>query len=268
MSQQSFPLSGPINLNVRIGHGSLTVTTADDLAEASVTLTPRTKGSDILDRITVGMNGHTLEVLAPREGGLADLIGAWKRDRESVDAEITVPTGTAVKLATFTAGINVVGRTGGADVATGTGAITMGEVDGDLRLRFGSASSRVERVTGSTVIRSGAGDASFGEMCGDLEAGFGSGDLDARVVRGTARLRAGSGNLRLSAIHGDVDFTCGSGQMSIGIPSGVSAHLDVRTGSGRVRSEFPIEDDRSGTGPAISVRARTGSGDVRVFRAA
>lgn len=265
---QTFPLSGPINLNARIGQGTLTVTAADDLAEATVTLTPRGKGSDILDRVVVGMNGRTLEVLTPREGGLADFLGSWKRDRDGVDAQITVPTGTAVKLMTFTAPITVVGRIGGADIATGTGTIIVDQVDGDLRLRLGAADSRVERVTGSAVVRSGSGDAVFGEVHGDLQAGFGSGDLAAEIVHGSSRLRAGSGNLRLGAAHGDVDFTCGSGQMSIGLPAGVAARLDVRTGSGRVRSELPIEDDRTGTGPSITVRARTGSGDVRLFRAA
>lgn len=268
MTQQTFPLSGPINLHVRLGQGKLTVTTVDDATEASVTLTALGKNTDILDRITVGMNGRTLEVLTPREGGLIDFLGGWKRDAASVDAEITVPSGTAVKLTTFTADITVVGRTGGADLATGTGAIVVGEVDGDLRLRFGSASSRVQRVTGSATVRSGSGDAIFGEVLGDLEAGFGSGDLRADVVRGSSRLRAGSGDLRVDAVYGDVDFTCGSGEMSLGLPAGVSARLDVRTGSGQVRSDLPIDDDRSGTGPAITIRARTGSGDVRLFRAA
>lgn len=267
MSHKTFPLSGPINLHVRLGHGKLTVTAVDDCTEASVTLTALSKSSDILDRIAVGMNGHTLEVLTPREGGLIDFLGGWKRDAASVDAQITVPAGTAVKLTTFTADIAVVGRTGGADVATGTGTIVLDEVDGDVRLRFGSASSRVERVTGSATVRSGSGDAIFGEIRGDLEAGFGSGDLQADVVRGSSRLRAGSGNLRLDAVHGDVDFTCGSGEMSLGLPAGVSARLDVRTGSGQVRSDLPIDDDRTGSGPAITVRARTGSGDVRLFRA-
>lgn len=267
MSSQTFPLSGPINLHVRLGHGHLTVHSVDDCPEAAVTLTAHGKNTDILDRITVGMNGRTLEVLAPREGGLVDFLGGWKRDA-SVDAEITVPSGTAVKLTTFTADVTVTGRVGGADIATGTGAIVVGMVDGDLRLRFGSASSRVDRVGGSATVRSGSGNAVFGEVLGDLEAGFGSGDLQADVVRGSSRLRAGSGNLRLAAVHGDVDFTCGSGEMSLGLPAGMSARLDVRTGSGQVRSDLPIDDDRTGTGPAITVRARTGSGDVRLFRTA
>ena len=40
------------------------------------------------------------------------------------------------------------------------------------------------------------------------------------------------------------------------------------TGSGRVNSELPITDAPAATGDPITVRARTGSGDVRLFRAA
>jgi len=60
----------------------------------------------------------------------------------------------------------------------------------------------------------------------------------------------------------------GSGGLEIGLPTGVSAKLDVHTGSGRVRSDLPIEDAPREAKSKITVRARTGSGDVRLFRAA
>ena len=268
MTTQTFPLTGPINLKVRLGHGSLTVTTADDLAEATVSLTPREATSDIAERIAVAMNGPTLEVTLPRKGGLADLIGKWRHERDGVDAEITVPSGTALDLTTYTADIAVHGRSGGADVTTGSGAIALGHVDGDLRLRDGHSTARVDRVTGSAVVQSGAGSVSFGEVGGRVQAGFGSGDIVIGTARGSVRSRSGSGNARFDAVYGDVDFASGAGQVSIGLPAGVAARLDVQTGTGDVVSDLPIEDHRTGTGTSITVRARIGSGDVRLFRAA
>ncbi len=268
MTTQTFPLTGPINLSVRLGHGSLTVTTADDLTEATVTLTPKVATSDIAERITVAMNGPTLEIKLPRKGGLADLIGGWRHDRDGVDAEITVPSGTALDLSTYTADITVRGRSGSADVATGSGAITLGHVDGDLRLRGGHSTARVDRVTGAAVARSGAGSVSFGEVGGSVQAGFGSGDIEIGTARGSVRSRSGSGNARFDAVYGDVDFAAGAGQVSIGLPAGVAARLDVQTGSGDVVSDLPIDERRTGTGTSITVRARIGSGDVRLFRAA
>ncbi|MDQ1690222.1 MAG: hypothetical protein QOD87_330, partial [Pseudonocardiales bacterium] len=41
MTIQTFPLSGPINLQCRFGFGSLTVRAEDGISEASVQLTAR-----------------------------------------------------------------------------------------------------------------------------------------------------------------------------------------------------------------------------------
>jgi hypothetical protein len=263
----TFPLTGPINLQVRLGHGSVTVTAHDDLSEASVRLTPRDPSSDILERMTVELRGPTLTVNAPHQGGLADLVAGWKRDRDAVDAEIDVPAGTALKIVTASADVIVRGRCGGADVTTGSATIEMATVDGDLRLRSGNASSRVQTVLGSVVVRSGAGDAHFGEVTGALRSGFGSGDLEVAVVRGTVRSRAGSGDARIGAAFADVDLASGSGGVSIGLPPGFAARLDVTTGAGQVQSELPIDDAARAGNTPISVRARTGTGDIRIFRA-
>jgi hypothetical protein len=69
-------------------------------------------------------------------------------------------------------------------------------------------------------------------------------------------------------VHGDVDVASGTGELAIGIPAGQAARLDVTTGSGRVNSELPVEERPATAGRAITVRARTGSGDIRLFRAA
>lgn len=264
----TIPLSGPINLIARLGHGTVTVTARDDLAEATVRLTPRELDSDILERIVVEMRGPTLAVVAPRQGGIADLIGGWKRERDSVDVDIEVPTGTALKISTASADITVKGRCGGADIATGSAVIDVDTVDGDLRLRYGSATSRVQEVTGDAVVRSGAGDAQFGEVGGALQAGFGSGNLAIDIAHGGVRSRAGSGDASIGTAYGDVDFGSGSGTVSVGLPAGLSARLDVTTGSGRVQSDLPIEESPAAGSKSITIRARTGSGDVRLFRAA
>lgn len=264
----TFALTGGINLSLRLGHGSAVVRAVDDLTEATVQITPH-DGDDVLDRMTVEMSGPTLTVHAPRSGGLADLIAPWRpQGKGGVDVVVTVPTGTAVKIATFTASVTVKGRVGGADVASASGSITLDEIDGDLQLRYGNSDSSTERVTGSVVVRSGSGRARFGEVLGDLVSGCGSGRLEVGTVHGSVKSRSGSGEARLDAVHGDVDLATGSGPMSIGLPAGVPVKVDVTTGSGKVHSDLPIEEEPATRTGAITVRVRTGSGDVRLFRAA
>jgi hypothetical protein len=236
MPTASFPLTGPINLLARLGHGTLTVAAQDDIAEATVTITAAHDAVDLVAQIAIEMRGPTLSIIAPRQGGIFDLAlpGNLRRNPASVDVTVTVPSGTAVKITTATAAVRVSGRCGGADVASGSSTVVLDHVDGDLRLRLGQGDATVAQVSGSVQVRSGAGSAS------------------------------------ISAVHGDVDLASGSGRLAVGIPSGQSARLDLTTGSGSVSSEFPVDaaptnDEQV---PVISVRARTGSGDIRLFRAA
>ncbi len=266
---KTFPLSGPVNLNIRIAHGSVVVEPEDDVTEARVHIEADKHAAELLEQTVVEMRGGTIVVVAPRQGGIFDLplFGSWRAGR-GLQVHVVVPSGTAVKISTFTAPIRILGRVGDADLAFGSGEAAARHVDGELRLRFGSGTAKMVRVSGSVQLRSGSGDAQFGEIGGDLVAGCGSGNLQARVTHGSVRSRCGSGNARLGEVHGDVDVASGSGGLEVGLPEGVTARLDVHTGSGQVRSELPIEDAPKSEGSAIRLRARTGSGDVRLFRAA
>ena len=263
--QRTFPLTNAINLSVRLGHGSIDIRTADGLDAATVELTG---GEQVVARTRVEMSGPTLHVHAERQGGLPDLLALGRAGKgESVHAVITVPSGTAMRLATLTAPVTVNGRCGSADVVSGAGNIDLETVDGDVTLRYGASRARVGRVSGSAKIRSGAGSAELGEVDGDLHAGCGRGTLTVGVSRGTVHSRSGAGQATLGAVYGDVDLASGSGGVSIGLPSGVTAKLDVLTGSGTVRSDLPVADQPARREGAITVRARTGQGDVRVHRA-
>lgn len=263
----TFPLTGPIDLVLRLGVGTVTVTAKDDLAEAAVRLAPRGSSADLLRRFSVEMDGSTLKVTGPRQGSLADVLGGLRRERHAVDVEVDVPTATPVRIASASQEITVVGRVGDTDIATGSARLVVGEVEGDLRLRYGRAEATVGGVTGSVQLRAGAGTARFGEVGGAFECGFGTGELVLDVVRGSVRSRAGSGSVRVGAAHGDVDLTFGSGPITVGLPEGVTAHVDVTSGSGQVHSELPVEQAPRTSDRSISVRARTGSGEVRLRRA-
>ena len=267
---KTFPLTGPINLSVRLGRGSVVVRTADELETATVELVWDSGAEHLAGQFTVELVGPTLTVAAPREGGLADIVSRWRqRSRDGVAVTVSVPSGTALKIATSEAPVSVTGRCGVADIATGSAAVTLDHVDGDLRLRYGHAGSRVERVSGSVVIQSGSGEARFGVIEGSLEHGCGRGLLEVGEVHGRVRSRNGAGGCRLSSVHGDVDLASGSGAMSIGLPAGAAARVNATTGSGRVRSDLPIDNrPKPATRKTITVRARTGSGDIQLFRAA
>jgi hypothetical protein len=267
MTTHTFPLDGPINLQVRLSHGSVTIDAVDGATEATVDL--QAKDKDVLDRLVVEMDGPTLLVRSPRQGGVFDLPFFGRRGQDTVHAHIRVPSGTAIHALTLTAGITVRGRCGSADLAFGSADASLEQVDGDLRLRFGNGRARALQVSGSVEVRSGNGSTDLGEVGGPISAGSGNGALHVAIARDAVRLRAGSGSARIGAAHGDVDIVSGSGSVKIGLPTGITARLDVTSGSGTIESELPVDDaPRDAEAKAITLRARTGSGRVRLFRAA
>lgn len=264
----TFPLTDRVDLVVKIGHGSVVVNAVDDEREAVVRLSPRDPSSDVLDRFTVELRGSTLQINGPRQGGLFDLIGSWRREREAVDVVVEVPTDTPVKVVSASAEVTITGRCGDADVVTGSANVTVDAVAGDFRLRCGSAETHVRAVSGCAQVRAGSGEAHFGDVGGLLECGFGSGHVSATSARGGVRVRAGAGSAEVGATYGDVDIAFGSGAIRVGLPAGVPARVDVTSGSGQVHSDLTVERSPVRGGQPISVRARTGSGDVHLTRAA
>ncbi len=271
MTTTSFPLAGPIDLSCRLGFGTITVHADDGVNEAKVVLTPRDAKSDYVDRTTVELQGSTLVVHGPKpRGGFFDLPVFSGRfgERDAVDADITVPADTAMKLASWGADILVKGRAGTTDIASGSTTTEIDDVEGDLRLRYGSGPARAQRVTGSVVVRAGSSSLTLGEVGGPIEVGCGSGSLEVGTAGGRVRMRTGTGQATIGAAAGDVDFTSGSGGLSVGLRRGQPARLDVVTGAGQLRSDVPVEDaPPADSARAITIKARTGSGDVRIFRA-
>ncbi|HLY34305.1 MAG TPA: DUF4097 family beta strand repeat-containing protein [Jatrophihabitantaceae bacterium] len=266
MTTKTFPLTGPIDLVGRVAHGSFRVDARDDVSEATVTISAQNAAS--LAEAVVEMRGSTLVVMMPRQGGIFDLPILRARAKEAVDIEVVVPSGTPVKISSYTAAITIDGRVGSADLASGAASVEADEVDGDLRLRFGSGNAHVQLVRGDAQSRAGSGNVDFGEVTGALTSACGSGDLTVGTSRGSVRTRAGSGDVRVGVAYGDVDFVSGSGSIVVGVPAGTSARLDVTSGSGRVQSEMPVESQPATNERQVSVRIRTGSGDIRLVRAA
>jgi hypothetical protein len=110
---RTFPLSGPITLDCRLRFGSVTVHAQDDRGDASVTLRQRDTGSEVAAATTVELRGHTLVVHAPKPRGTIfdrPLLGGRYQQREAVDIDITIPSGTAVKIVAGDADVALVMR--------------------------------------------------------------------------------------------------------------------------------------------------------------
>lgn len=260
------PLSGPVALHIRVGHGRLLIATSEDLAEATVRLSPRAGARNLLERMTVELHGGRLVVTGPRQGGLPDLLRGWVRDRDAVDVAVEVPVGTPLTVASASGDITVTGRCGGADIAFAAGRLDVNEAAGDLRVRCGTGDVHAAEVAGSVKLSAADSDAALGVVGGALDVKLGCGDLRVGEVRGPVHARNGRGTLRLDAVYDNVDIMTGSGTVDIGLPAGVAVKVDATSGHGRVYSAMPVEASPAAASRPVNVRARTGRGDISLHR--
>ncbi|HEU5271330.1 MAG TPA: DUF4097 family beta strand repeat-containing protein, partial [Jatrophihabitans sp.] len=245
-----------------------------ELTEARVTIQARDADLPVDKLFRVELTGNRLEVAEQSEHGSflqsvlgGDLRGIGRDRRIEFDIVIELPAGSTVKVGVGSADVSSTGRLGTTSVSSGSSKVALELVDGALQLRGGSGHAEVHQVTGSCHVRGGSGLVRIGEVGGALSVAVGSGEVAIGVAHGSVRVRSGSGSTVIEAAEQDVDVASSSGPVTIGLRPGQPARLDVATGSGRLNTEMPVQDSAP-VGEAITIRARTGSGDVTVRRAA
>ena len=182
---------------------------------------------------------------------------------------VRAPAGSRITLHTRSGQITVTGRSGTASAEAGSGDITLDRVGGDLNLSTGSGAASVRAVTGRTSAKTGSGNLVLDALDGPADLQSGSGNVRLGTIRADLSARASSGDVTIdNAEAGRLDLTTGSGDVRIAVHAGAAAELDVRSGSGRARSELTVSDTApTGATTALHIHGRTGSGNVLVTRA-
>jgi Toastrack DUF4097 len=179
-----------------------------------------------------------------------------------------VPDGLTYVIKTGSADISISADIGRSKIISGSGDITIGSAV-DLDCSTGSGDISVSRIEGNGArLGSGSGDVSVGEVNCPMTAKSGSGDIVVKSVRG-ANLQAnsGSGDIAVSATTGSVDLRTASGSLTVGIADNLPAWLDLNSVSGDVRIGLESTTQPEPGEPYLTVRARTASGDISIHRA-
>lgn len=256
MSARTFDATGIRTVVVdNLGRGSLTLEASprDDLVEGTVSA-----DEEMLQQTGIRHEADTLRIWFPEEAFRAQI----------AHIRIGVPPGTALTARTGSADITASTPLGRCRVTTGSGEISLADAV-DLDLTSGSGSVSVGTISGrSARITSGSGDIVVGEAHCPLTAKSGSGDLLVRTLR-TADLRAssGSGDISVPSTSGSVDLRSASGSLTIGVADGLAAWLDLSSVSGAVRVAMDACSEPADGEPYVSIRARTASGEIAVYRA-
>jgi DUF4097 and DUF4098 domain-containing protein YvlB len=248
-------------------------------------------------------------VAVPRGRSVHLHLGAGTIEVDNVEGTIYTRTGAGrTRLSDVTGDVDVQTSSGGATLVNVAGNVAVRSTSGAVRIDgVQGVRHTVATSSGGVAARRVAADqvnlsASSGNIVmrqleatrAELRTSSGSILLeDALGVRLSARassgrvrmldvafddveLRASSGSVELvarSAVH-NVAITTTSGSVRTAVPADFSGEVDVRTGSGGIRVDVPVDDlvsgrsrltGRIGAGGG-ALRIRTGSGGVRIVR--
>lgn len=164
------------------------------------------------------------------------------------------------------------------ELSVGAGAVTIANVDGDLRVNASSADVTTRQTRGSLHVDSGSGQLEIADAHGDVIVDTGSGRAYVRGVRGDRlhldtgsggltvdgaeveelRVDSGSGGVRIAELRApDIVLDSGSGAVRVDLLPGRLRSLVIDTGSGGVTLGVPPRLD-------ASFEVETGSGGIHI----
>jgi hypothetical protein len=160
------------------------------------------------------------------------------------------------------------------DAGSGSGDVTDDGVGENAKISTGSGNIHATGLRGNFSVNTGSGDI-YAEQNGegDVKAQTGSGTIELKDLHGGLRAGTGSGDIKVSgAPAADWKLETGSGSVELW-PGSAGFTLDASTGSGTVHTDAEMTVQGSfdrhhitgkvhGGGP--TVRAETGSGDIRI----
>jgi hypothetical protein len=252
-------VSGPLDLDVRTGSGSIDVRTG---AAGEVRVTGRIKAqrgfwnsSSAEERVRrieanppIVQNGNSIRIGEFPDSDMSRNV--------SISYEITLPADTNLRS------------------RTGSGSQRIDSLTGRVEAQTGSGSLRLGRIGGAAVATTGSGSIEVLGAGGGLTARTGSGSIQASGVAGGLRANTGSGRVSVQGNPtSDWAIQTGSGSIEVRVPPDAAFDLNARTGSGSLSTSHPIEMRGEisrrhlqgrvrGGGPRLDVSA--GSGSIRL----
>ena len=221
-----------------------------------------TASREAVAKTRVELRGDTFYVHAPKS--------RWLPGRSlKLDIEIRTPIGSAVRAVTASAEVGCRGELSDVTVKTASGSLGVERATGAVAVKTASGGVEADRVDGDLRAETASGDVSSGYVGGATRVHTASGDVtieqaNSRVVIGTA-----SGDVTVGAPrHGDVEAKTASGDVSLRVPAGTGVWLDLSTISGAARSDLDVTPDAPPGGHDLTLRVRTLSGDIEVYRTA
>jgi DUF4097 and DUF4098 domain-containing protein YvlB len=207
------------------------------------------------------------EITAPAQCKLRSRSGSGSQTIGNIDGPVDAATGS---------GSLTFGDTGGrVDASAGSGSIEAGAIRGELNAHTGSGSIRVRDVRGAITVSTGSGDVEVAQSAaGEVKISAASGSVNLRGIQSPLRVNSASGSVSVQGTpSGEWHVSTASGSITLQLPETAAFDLDAHTSSGRIDSRHPVTVvgaiDRRGMAGKVRgggplVQLRTSSGGIRI----
>lgn len=292
----TFGTPAPISVSLDIGSACASAEIfASDRLDTVVEVRPTdpAKKNDVAlaEQTQVAYSDGALSVKAPRN---------WRQfmvwsGSGSVDIKIELPSGSRLR-GEIGVGVGVLGapgpsalratgvlgectfKSGAGDLQlaaagplrlrTGAGDISVEGAAGHCEISTGSGAVHVSRAGGTAVIKNSNGDIWVGEAMADLRVTTSNGKIWVALARANVEAKTANGSIQIDeVVHGTVQASTSMGKLEVGVRRGVPALLDLETSWGKVLNSLDPSGPPGPGEPSVEVRARSGFGDIRIFRA-
>ncbi len=241
-------------VNVRVGHGDVTLRSSDDqelrvTANKKIQTWSETEAGHIAKpvKVVIVKNGDAYEI-HPDGYDLSDL-------RVEVDLEITVPKKSPINVKADKGDVTVSDQTADIDVTVQNGDVEIRDTNGDVSVETRKGDVKVSNTTGNVKVNGKGGEIEVVNASGSftLDGDF-YGPVRADKITKGLRLITPKTDLTLSSLSGHLE--AGSGNLDIVNAPG---NLTVRTRDTEVSLENP--------GGKVNIDNRNASVNVRLTSA-
>jgi DUF4097 and DUF4098 domain-containing protein YvlB len=292
--QRTLQVTGPVNLDLNTGSGSVNVRTG---SSSEVQVTGHVKATNWL-----GGNADErikrIEANPPIQQSGNDIRIGHIDDSEllhniSISYDLVVPAETQLHSHTGSGSQSVEGLQKQIEIESGSGSLKISGIGDTVRAETGSGEIEIDRVKGNVRTKSGSGSIRATDIAGGFEGRTGSGHITLeQTASGSVLANTGSGGMELRGVHGSLDARAGSGTVTAeGNPTGswtvdsgsgnihlklasdAGFDLDAHTSSGSISVSQPVtvqgtmgHKELRGKvhGGGVPVKVETGSGNIEI----
>jgi len=255
--QRTLQVTGPVNLDLNTGSGSVNVRTGSS-SEVQVTghiKTTNWLGGNADERV------KRIEANPPIQQSGNDIRIGHIDDSEllhniSISYDLVVPPETQLRSHTGSGSQSVEGLQKQIEIESGSGSLKISGIGDTVRAETGSGEIEIDRVKGNVRTKAGSGSIRATDIAGGFEGRTGSGHITLQqTASGSVHANTGSGGMELRGVHGSLDARAGSGTITAeGNPTG---SWTVDSGSGNIHLKLASE-------AGFDLDAHTSSGSITV----